>query len=410
MKIYTSLFFMLFICTAMVAQSDYLPGHYINSANQKVTGFIKNEDWKASPNSIQFKATAQGNRQTISIGQMNGFSITGVDAYVKRTFELDVSTDNLNNLTYSKEPVFETRTGMLKELASGAASLYYYEKEGIKEYFYSKGDTEFEPLVHVRYLVGDKVTSNDRYKQQLLNALNDCAKLTESDFVKLNYKRSALTKIFDKYNGCNDASYNSRIGSGTSTSFNLNLYAGANFSNFSLTNDLSATRGGDFGSNTALRFGVELEAILPFNNGSWAVFTGLAKNTAYESTIVQQLSSANTPEQNVTLTYSSINIPIGVRYYIAAGDASRVSLNLGYMFDVVSEISLEREVTANDFENSTGTQGLLFVGAGFHYKQFFVKANLDIGKDPFKANSSFYNSDLSSFNLVVGYSIDLSKK
>lgn len=409
MKKFTT--FLLFLCmsVSLIAQNDYMPGYYINAANQKVSGLIKNEDWKASPNAIQFKATAQSDRQTITIGQMNGFNITGADTYIKKTFQLDVSTDNLNNLTYSKEPVFETRTGMLKELVAGKATLFYYEKEGVKEYFYSKNEGDLVPLIHVRYLIGDQVTSNDPYKQELLNAFNDCSKLAQKDFVNLSYKRNSLVKIFDKYNSCNNSSYSSNTNNGYSTRFNLNLYAGANFSNFSLTNSLAASRGGDFGSQTSLRFGAEIEAILPFNNNSWAVFTGLAKNTAYESTITQQTSSANTPEQDVTLTYSSFNIPLGVRYYIPAGPQSRVSLNLGYMFDVVSEISLDREVTANDFENSTGTQGLLFVGAGFHYKQFFVKANLDVGKDPFKANSSFYEADLSSFNLVFGYQIELSK-
>jgi len=76
---------------------------------------------------------------------------------------------------------------------------------------------------------------------------------------------------------------------------------------------------------------------------------------------------------------------------------------------VVSEVSLAREFTPNDFDNSSGTQGLLVVGAGFNYKQFFVRGNLELGKDPFKANSSFYESEVSSVNLVLGYQISLSK-
>jgi hypothetical protein len=394
----------------MIAQNGYESGYYLDSANKKVTGLIKNDDWKASPSSIQFKKTAQSDRQTIALSQMNGFGINGGDSFVKKTFDLDVSTDNLTNMTYSKEPVFETRTGLLKVVISGTANLFYYEKEGIKEYFYSKSDETIIPLIYVRYLVGNQVTSNDRYKQELLNAFNDCASLTQADFVKLNYKSNSLIKIFNKYNGCNDASYSTQKDSDNKALFNLNVFAGANFSSFTVTNSQAPNNGGDFGSQTSLRFGVELEAMLPFNDRSWAIFTGLARNGAYKSTIVQQLSSNNTPQQNVDLTYSSFNIPIGVRYYINAGANTRIALNLAYIFDVVSEVSLEREFTPNDFENSSGTQGLLVVGAGVNFKQFFVRADLDIGKDPFKANSSFYESDLSSINLVFGYQLDLSKK
>ena len=41
------------------------------------------------------------------------------------------------------------------------------------------------------------------------------------------------------------------------------------------------------------------------------------------------------------------------------------------------------------------------------YKRFFARANVDIGKDPFSASTFEFQSDVSSFNVVVGYQIPL---
>ncbi len=401
---------LLLITTPIIAQNNFKPGYYTTKSGDTISGLIKNAGWKGNPTSIEFKASENGERKTILAKNMTGFEITNEATFVYKTILLDVSTDNLNNLTFSKVPVYETRTAMIRKLVSGTATLFYYEKEGIKEFFYSKGAVALEPLVYVRYLADDQVSSNAKYKQQLLNAFADCASLEQQDFVNLTYARNSLIKIFDRYNSCSDSNYATSSNYTPNTTFNINVFAGANFASIDLTNTVAPNNGGDFGSQTNLRYGVELEAILPFNNSSWALYTGFAKNTAFESTIVQELSSTNTPEQDVTLTYSSINIPLGVRYYIPAGDDIRISLNAAYMFDVVNEVSLKREFTANDFENAKGTQGLFVVGAGFHYKRFFARANLDISKDPFNANSEFYEADLSSLNLVLGYQIPLGKK
>lgn len=400
------LIILFFVANAVVSQNRFKEGYYLNNAGDKITGYIKNVDWKNSPSNIDFRTSPEGDTKTIGLSQMSGFGIHGQVAYVKKTFDLDVKSERLNSLNLSKEPEFESRTALLEVLVEGSATLYYYENQGAKKFFYSIGNDKPEALVFVRYLVGTNVASNDRYKQQLANALVGCASLNFSDFESLNYKQNSLTKLFKQYNLCKDPNYVATSNKKTPTKLNLNLFAGFNASSVEVTTAMTRS-GGDFGNQTNLRFGGEFELLLPFNNNAFGIYLGLAKNSNFESTIVQELSSTTTPSQDVTLTYSTVNLPFGIRYYIPLNENTKFLLDGGYHIDLISELSIDREVTANDFNSENGSYGFLALGAGVQYKQFFVRANVDIGKDPFSASTFGFESDVSSFNLVVGYQIPL---
>ncbi|MDC7997457.1 hypothetical protein [Gilvibacter sediminis] len=391
----------------LTAQNKFKAGYYLDNAGQQINGYVKNVDWKNSPNSIDFRITPEGDTETLRLNQIQGFGIDGQVDYVKKTFELDVTSDNLNNLNFSKDPEFETRTGFLEVIVAGPTSLYFYENGGLREYFLSQDDESVEALVYVRYLKDKKVASNNQYKQQLANAMKECSTLSFSDFENLSYSRNSLRKLFENYNVCMDPNYVVERKTKTTTLLNVNVFAGFNSSSYNVKNAASARLGGDFGGQTNLRFGAELEVVLPFNNNGFALYLGFAKNGNFESTITQELSSVNTPEQEVTLTVNTVNMPIGARYYIPVNPDVKISLEAGYHVDIVSEISIERAVTANDFNTTNGSYGYLSIGAGAKYKQFFGRANVDIGKDPFAATTFQYSSDVPSFNFVLGYQIPL---
>ena len=390
-----------------MAQNRYKEGYYLNNSGEKVSGFIKNVDWKSSPSSIDFRTSLEGDSKTIRLNQMSGFTINGQVTYLKKTFELDVKSEKLNSLNFSKEPEFETKTALLELLVDAPTSLLYYENEGTRKFFYSKGSGEIEALVYVRYLVGTNVTSNDRFKQQLANEFNGCSELSYTDFENLTYKQNSLIKLFEQYNSCQDPDYVSIKNEKSTLKLNLNVFGGLNSSSVDVTNSVNSRLGGDFGNQTNLRFGAEAELLLPFNNNAFAIYFGVVKNSNFETTIIQDLSSTTTPQQDVTLTYSTVSLPVGVRYYIPVNTEVKILLDAGYHIDFISDLNIERSVTPNDFNSQNGSYGFLALGTGVQYKRFFARANVDIGKDPFSASTFEFQSDVSSFNVVVGYQIPL---
>jgi len=402
--------FLVCLCASLsvFSQTGFENGHYLRNDGSVVKGLIKNEDWKTNPTSIEFKANAGSEAQTISLLQMKGFEIENKTRYVRARVDVDMSPDNLNNLTINSKPLWEARTVLLRMLIDGKATLYYYEGSGLQKYYFKTDEKPIEALFYKRYLKNGDAAENNQYQQQLLNNLSGCAQLSTADFYGLKYKNSPLTKLFITYNNCVSGegvagvtNYNPKE---NKVDFKVNAFVGMNYLSVDVTNSVAPSRGGDFGNAIRLRFGVELEALMPFNNNKWGLFIGFAKNTKFEQTTTQATSSVNNPTQEVTFTYSSFDIPFGIRHYFFVGDDSKVSLHLGYMLDVISEVSIERSITANDL-NGSATTGNLFGGAGFHYKKFSAEARLDFGRDPIEESTFFYEANTTSFSFVLGYQL-----
>ena len=70
-------FVVLFLCasTFLSAQTKFEKGYYINLNGIKSDGFIKNSDWKNSPNSIEFKTNITDNAIEVNASQISEFEI-----------------------------------------------------------------------------------------------------------------------------------------------------------------------------------------------------------------------------------------------------------------------------------------------------------------------------------------------
>lgn len=396
---------LLLISTIAFGQTKYLKGNYVGNNGQVNNGLIKSEDWKTNPSEINFKSTEGAEAKTIKIRELKSFEIDGVAKYILANVNLETSTNNLNRLTFNNKPEYEKRNLLLNVLIDGQSSLLYYEGEGLKKYFIQENDIDIEPLIYIRYLKDGDLAANNRYKQQLSNSFASCSALESSDFANLTYTKSSLTKLFSKFNSCNGSTdFSDFTKSDQKIEFHIKAFAGLNSIKFDVTNSLTPRNGGDFGSAVRPRFGAELEVILPFNNGKWGAFTGVSKSVKFQETTTQETSSAINPIQDVIFTYNSLEIPMGVRHFMFINNDSKAYLQLGYFFDIVSDISIERSVTANDFQSSNGvTSGYFFLGGGYQYKQFFGDLRFDLGRDPLNEASFFYSAKTPSINFVVGY-------
>lgn len=379
------------------SQTEFQKGYFIKSNGDRVDCLIKNEDWKNNPTQFEYKLNENSETLSGNIAQVEEFQVQDHLKYIKATINIDVSSNSLNNLSYLKEPEWENKTVFLKVLLEGKSSLYYYSNPGLNRYFYNIDKGEIIQLVYKRYnLPNNKIGTNSDYKQQLYNSFSECESLSINDFNSVSYNSSALLKIIISYNNCLNSDSNSFVVNNNNPKFNLSLKGGINSSSIkNVTHGSVESRNADFGTTLGYRFAVEGEVILPSNNNKWSIFFELAK--------VQNIDKvAEESSEDLVLTYSYFELPIAVRHYFFLNDDSKLSLHLGYAWDVSSKFKL-------DYENLTdmtgeSTSGALFFGGGFHYKKILIEGRLNL-KSVFEVNTAAYDANYNNLSLTLGYTI-----
>lgn len=392
------LLLLLLISYVAYSQTEFQKGYFINKDGDKVECFIRNEDWKNNPTKFEYKLNENSQILLVDITQVEEFQILDYLKYIKATVDIDVSLNSLNNLSYLKEPEWQKKTVFLKVLLKGKSSLYYYSAPDISRYFYNLDKGDIIQLVYKRYnLPNNKIGVNSEYKQQLYNSFRGCQNFDLDDFNNISYNSPSLSKIVIAYNEC----LNSNIDIFTLTSnnnpkFNLKLKGGVNSSSIrNVTHGSVESRNAEFGSILGYRFAVEGEVVLRSNNNKWSIFFELAK--------VQNIDKvAEESSENLVLTYSYFELPIAVRHYFFLNDDSKLSLHLGYAWDVASKFKL-------DYENLTdmtgeSTSGALLFGAGLHFKRLLVEGRLNI-KSVFEVNTAAYDANYNNLSLTLGYTL-----
>lgn len=401
----TILWVILFTCSISFAQTEFLKGSYMTINGSEVTCYILNEEWNEPPDAITYKKELTGEPITLAVKAISSFRIDGITSYVKSRTNIDMSPDRTDNLNNVKVPDWERRTMMLKTLVEGNASLYSYENEGLKRYFYStEGSTsKIEQLVYKRYI--DKTTviviaHNNFFKQQLVNAFFSCQAIDKNEILNLSYDERTLMKIFEKYNSCKNESFESFEQEKVNVEIKLKAKAGISSTSYELVVVSVPTFGGDFGTKSGARFEVEVEA-LPFKNRSWGFFGGLAKDPDYKKSIMRPTSSEFLPDQEITIDYGAIEMPIGVRHYANLGGQARISLHAGYSFNFPTKNSINYSITTDQNSRTTSIGGNFFGGVGLNFGKIFAEGRLGLGRRIFKSNNSTNNV----VSLVLGYEI-----
>ncbi|MEQ9231793.1 MAG: hypothetical protein RIF46_14010, partial [Cyclobacteriaceae bacterium] len=135
---------------------------------------------------------------------LSEFEITGVCKYVSRTVEMDVSSDDTNELSFQKAPEWKTITTMLKVVLDGEISLYSSYTEGVQRLFYENEDGTSQ-LIYKRYYVNEnklQIATNQTFKGQMNVILNcdDSRALIE----KATYSEKSLFKVFKAFHECSN--------------------------------------------------------------------------------------------------------------------------------------------------------------------------------------------------------------
>lgn len=387
------------------AQILFEKGYYIDNSNHKVDCFIKNIEWKNNPNKFLFKLTEDGAIQTNTLSNVKEFGINSSLKYLRSPVKIDMSSDNISNLSAKRTPIFVKKVVFLKTLVEGEASLYVYEDTNVKRFFIKKqSSNEIEALVSKKYLTKDnKVADNLQYKQQLLNSLT-CSSITLKTIKNLLYTNSKLISLFDNYNTCsNPTTYVNSTKKQRKDLININLRPRYNLSSFSIKNASFENRNVDFGNKSSFGLGIEIEYILPFNKNKW----GVSVEPTYQEFSATRNRLLENSNLNITnrIDYQSIEIPLSLRHYLFINEQSKLFVNFSFIIDLTLksnyQFSIENNLDIRD-DLISGTNFAL----GFGYK-FNDKYSIEIRQQSERNllnKTAVTDTSFRAFSVIIGYS------
>ncbi len=398
---------LLLFTSTVYAQVLFEAGYFITDSNEKVECLIKNMDWKNNPTEFSYKLTETGEVKEASLQTVKEFGLGTTTKYVRFKVAIDKSTENTNQLDYNRQPVFEEELLFLESILEGKASLYYYENGGTARFFYETENTEITQLVYKKYLKErNLVGHNNYYKQQLYNSLK-CESISAKMAEGLSYSVKSLKRFFMNYHQCENAEFEDYAVEERRDLFNLTIRPGINYSSLVVESATFASYLGEFDSQMNFRLGLELELILPFNKNKW----GLVIEPTYQSYSAQKVIPAPSLAERALDTevdYQSIELPIGIRYYLFLNENSRFFANVLYTFDFVgnSDITQKRLGTENVYQEiKLKSRPYLMFGVGYKYlDRYSIELRLLPHRDVLYPYLS-WSSDYQTTSLILGYTL-----
>lgn len=208
------------------AQINFESGYFIDNNGNKVECFIRNVDWIDNP--IEFKYRLSENSE-VSVGEIDKikeFGVSDVVKYIRAEVEIDRSSDNTGDLSFSKTSNFSKEVLFLKTLIDGESSLYSYVGSDITRFFYANEQQNIKPLIYKKYRTGGEIGENNQFRQQLFADLS--CESTNIMVKKLRYSQSDLIRYFINYNECANTEYKVFKKKADRSKLGLSLKIGAN--------------------------------------------------------------------------------------------------------------------------------------------------------------------------------------
>lgn len=409
------LFFATILTINCYAQISFEKGYYIDNSDQKKECFIKNDDWADSPIDFKYKVSENDDVKTIAIDSVKEFAIYNISKYVRKTVKIDQSSEDIDELSTDKNPVFNEKQLFLKVLIEGKANLY--EAGNSKKYFYNVDSSNIQQLIFKSYLAYNNslisegkpdynIKVNNQFRQQLWENLK-CSSISMDDLMKLDYKKTSLINVFIEYNKCSSSDFINYEGKQQRDSFNLTLRPHLNSSSLSLTQSpLVNYEDTDFGNKIGFGFGIEAEFIFPFNKNKWSLLIEPTyQSFKEEKTFEHKFILTGTVEAEVK--YTSIEIPLGIRHYFFLNNNSKIFINASFVYDFNLNSKIDFKNSDNSIVKSLDFEHAINFAFGIGYKlynKYVLEIRYNTSRDNL-ASYSTWSSDYKTTSIIFGYSI-----
>ena len=400
------LFISAIISINSYSQITFEKGYYIDNSGQKINCLIKNIDWVNNPTEIEYKLAENTKAKHIGIKSIKEFGILKSSKYIRSTVKIDRSSEDLNQLSDIKAPIFKVEQLFLKVLIEGKANLYLYEDGRLKRYFYNKESLDIEQLVFKSYKITEyDFSKNNRFKQQLWNDLK-CSSITMNKIDNLKYKKYSLIQFFIEFNNCSNSDFINYEKKQKKDLFNLTLRPRLNNSSLNIQNYIFSSLDIKFGNKSSIGFGIEAEYIFPFNKNKWSIFIEPTYQN-YKAELNADVTNVNGGKLISEVNYNSIEIPIGLRHCFFINNNTKVFINASYVLDFSSKTSIDLKRADGSSFNSLdiNSRNNLAFGIGYNLND---KYGLEFRYQTSRhvlGDYVFWNSDYKTVSIIFGYTI-----
>lgn len=387
----------IFIITTTFGQVRFEKGYLIDKTGKKTECLIKNMDWIDSPVEITYKLSKAEKPAKADFSTISEFGIYDRCKYVAASVRIDRTDRPIPGVKDEMAPIWSRENLFLNVLIEGKAKLYGYTDGKLRRFFYSLSDTMITPLIYKEIHHGSTVVKNTDYRQQLWDKL----RIQKSDLEtvkRVEYTASSLKSYFRNYN--KDFSVNTlEFGAAKKKSYlSLKLTPGLNSASVDLTvvGDQYKKSHLKFAGNQSFRLGLESELLLPFNKYRWGIL--------FEPSYLSYKSDVTVGSETAGIKYSSVELPLGIRYYIYLSDDTRLFLN-GFVnpgLAITSGSEIKYSNPEFNYTYKIGAAANVAAGAGLDYKKFSIEARF-YGKQDILKNTEFAFADYNRFSVVLGY-------
>lgn len=382
------------------SQIRFEKGYIISDDGQRKDVFIKNMDWSNNPETYIYKTNEDGEQKTGVLAYTKEFAVPNYFKFIKYTGKIDISSNNINELSDNKNPILTEKTVFLNVVSEGKLNLYLYKDHYVEQFFYSAQSGEIVPLEYKKYNPDGnfyKIAENTNYINQLQDLFAQNTPQTFSPS-KIKYEKKYLAKVFDEYNGKKIEGKNNRI------DFNLSLRPGISFTNLNLDSQSSNYPKVDFSTKSMFRLGIEAELALPFNKNKWAIVV--------EPFYYKYKNEAISQDGNYRFQtdFDMLDCEIALRHYMFISKSSKLFLNAGFVANFYT--SKDAYITYTGLKAGYLNGGLGFeknssyfnFGLGYNYKNK-LSAEVKLATVKSLYDSTYWTADLTRVSFILGYNI-----
>ncbi len=382
-------------------QIRFESGYFLDNNNKRVECFIKNKDWKNNPKEFEYKFSINGETQKGNLNSAKEFGVAGFSKYIRAAVKIDVSSNDIDNLSKERNPEWSEDTLYLKVLTEGKAILYYYDRKGLRRFFYSITDTLINQLIYKEYYTADnQVAENVKFREQLWNDVR-IENAGMNSIENIHFNTNELKNYFKKYNeqeGQLAVVYGKKE---KKDSFHLKISPGINYSSLIIANTVNGKYNTKFNNQLNFRIGLEAEFIMPFNMNKWGFI--------FEPTFQYFYSEDKKSTSIETLHFNSVEFPIGLRYYFFLNEELKLfadaffipATNFGFHSELRHQSTIS-SISPSILKLNTG-QNYSF-GGGMGYKKISAELRFYTNRDIFRGYASWY-SDYQKYSIILGYRI-----
>lgn len=412
---------------SLFAQIKFEPGYFINNEGKRTDCLIKNPDRIVNPVKFEYKLSENAPVQTAGIESVSTFEILNtLHKYEKHKVLLERSSRNINKLATLNEIKFQNEEVFLRVLVEGKANLYAFYANGgeVEKFFYKTDTSEVKPLISY-YFQNDmgELKENNSFRQELLSNLKSEA-VSLKTVSNLRYTLKSLTTYFIRYNKSLGAVYIDNVTEKIKGGLHFSLKAGINTAALELKQtEQNRTFTTQLNPAVSTLLAVELGYALPFNQKKLSIYAEpnfqhykintsfpIYFNTSAPSAPSSPPGSNTSGDGKVTITYTHINLPLGLKYSFSVNHNTKLFLqgSAAYAFILNAENTF-KETNLNQsyygvFQQDKITPVPYFnFGIGCLIKnKISIKAESQIGKQMMQKDN-WETRFKNSFSLLVGY-------